>query len=159
MLKNLIIFLKAQMSALLGGLSHLGIAFVLIQIFGREYHILFYTVAQIAGAVINFMLNKKWSFYSKDSSYRFSWPQQFSFFVMMVACSIFLKDMSVWALTKYVFVQKEYYLVLGLVKNIYICWGIAEICISLGFNYTIQRYWVFKNSATTPSKIQIRCEE
>ncbi|MDR3235357.1 MAG: GtrA family protein [Prevotellaceae bacterium] len=150
MFRRFFIFLKAQMSAFIGGMSHLGIAFVLTKLFGKEHYLVFYTIAQIIGAVINFTLNKTWSFYSKDSRYKFSLPQQFGYFVITVVGSILLKDLGSWGLTEYIFTQTSYQVLPGIpVSHIYIGWLLAEITVSLGFNYTMQRLWVFKKLKAT----------
>jgi putative flippase GtrA len=140
MLKWLKVFIKAQFSAFTGGMCDYFIMVFLTELMG-VYYTLSIAISCILGAVVNFSLNKKWSFYSKEAGYRFSLPQQLWRFILVVGSSIVLKVTGTYLITTFVHIDYK-------VSRI-----ITDIIISLGFNYVLQRYWVFKNEAagTTPT--------
>ena len=123
------IFFKAQLSAFIGG-----IADYLIMIFLTEYAGLFYTrsiiISGMLGAVVNFSLNRYWAFKSVDETKR----KQLARFVFVVLGSIALKSSGTYIVTEYL--KLDY--------------RISRLCVdavvSLAFNFTLQKYWVFKNT-------------
>ncbi|MDR3350077.1 MAG: GtrA family protein [Prevotellaceae bacterium] len=131
MLNLLKMFIRAQFSAFTGGVCD-----YLIMIFLTEIAGIYYTVsiaiACVLGAVVNFSLNKKWSFYSQQTGYRFSLPQQLWRFLLVVVSSIALKIAGTYCFTAFVHIDYK-------ISRI-----ITDIIVSLGFNYVLQRYWVFK---------------
>jgi putative flippase GtrA len=130
MFKQLIIFAKAQLSAFIGGVCDNGIMILLTELTGLHY-----TVSTAAGcvlgAVINFSLNKTWSFYSQRKSYKFSSAQQLVRFAFVLASSILLKIGGTFLLAEYAGIDYK-------ISRI-----ITDIIVSLGYNYVLQRYWVF----------------
>ncbi len=123
------IFFKAQLSAFFGG-----IADYLIMILLTEYAGIFYTysimISGALGAVVNFSLNRYWTFKSVDEKKR----TQLARFIFVVLGSIALKSSGTYLITEYLNLD----------------YRISRLCVdavvSLGFNFTMQKYWVFKNT-------------
>jgi putative flippase GtrA len=132
MFARLKVFIKAQLSAFTGGICDYLIMVFLTELIG-VYYTISIAISCILGAVVNFSLNKKWSFYSKEAGYRFSLPQQLWRFFGVVVSSIVLKIVGTWLITTFVHIDYK-------VSRI-----IADIIVSLCFNYVLQRYWVFRN--------------
>jgi putative flippase GtrA len=139
MLKRLKVFIKAQFSAFTGGTCDYFIMIFFTEVIGTYYTISI-AISCILGAVVNFSLNKKWSFYSKEAGYRFSLPQQLWRFFLVVVSSIVLKIMGTYLITTFMHIDYK-------ISRI-----IADMLISLCFNYVLQRYWVFKNEAVATFK-------
>jgi putative flippase GtrA len=131
MFRRLKIFVKAQFSAFVGGLCDYLIMIFLVEVFGL-YYVLAIAVSCMLGAVINFSLNKIWTFYSREKSYQFTLPQQLRRFIFVVASSILLKMSGTFLLTTLSHLDYK------------ISRLIADLLVSLLFNYVLQRYWVFK---------------
>lgn len=147
-LKQLKVFIKAQFSAFTGGMCDYFIMIFLTELIGVYYPVSI-AISCILGAVVNFSLNKKWSFYSRETGYRFSLPQQLWRFFLVVVSSIGLKIAGTWCITTFVHIDYK------------ISRLVTDIIVSLCFNYVLQRYWVFRNRAAVPSKVQVpvTCQE
>ena len=130
MVKQLIVFSKAQLSAFIGGLCDYGIMIFFTEIVGMYYPFSI-AVACILGAVVNFSLNRAWSFYSRGRLYKFSGAQQLLRFASVLAGSIILKISGTYLITSLAGIDYK-------ISRI-----IADIAVSLGFNYVLQRFWVF----------------
>ncbi|MDR3132877.1 MAG: GtrA family protein [Prevotellaceae bacterium] len=130
MFKQLIIFFKTQLSAFTGGLCDYGIMIFLTEIAGLHYT-LSIAVACILGAVVNFAINRSWSFYSQNRTYKFSSTQQLIRFTLVLVGSIFLKSSGTFLLTALAGIDYK-------ISRI-----ITDIIVSLGYNYVLQRFWVF----------------
>jgi putative flippase GtrA len=89
-------------------------------------------IACTLGAVMNFSVNKKWTFYSKHNPYKFSLPQQLWRFLFVVVSSIGLKMLGTYVLTAYIHIDYK------------ISRLITDVIVSVLYNYMLQRYWVFK---------------
>jgi putative flippase GtrA len=139
MLTRLKVFIKAQFSAFTGGMCDYLIMIFLTELLGVHYTVSI-AISCILGAVVNFSLNKAWSFYSKETGYRFSLPQQLWRFVLVVVSSILLKIAGTWLITTIVHIDYK-------ISRI-----ITDIIVSLCFNYVLQRYWVFKNEVVAARK-------
>lgn len=121
-------FCKAQASAFIGGLFDYAVMILL-----TEYGGLFYTksivISGLIGAVINFSINRYWTFKNRDVSKR----RQLRRFVFVVMGSIALKSSGTYLLT----------------ELLHLDYKISRLCVdaivSLGFNYMLQKYWVFKH--------------
>lgn len=133
MFKRLIVFIKAQISAFAGGSCD-----YLIMIFFTEIIGLHYTasivIGGIIGSVINFSLNKKWTFRIEDTPYKHSIRTQLLKFIAVVINSIFLKTVGTYLITTYLDVDYRISRVL------------TDLIVSIAFNYTLQKYWVFKKA-------------
>ncbi|MDR3181156.1 MAG: GtrA family protein [Prevotellaceae bacterium] len=132
MLNRLKVFIKAQFSAFTGGMCDYLTMIILTELLG-VYYTLSIAVSCVLGAVVNFSINKKWSFYSGKIGYRFSLPQQLWRFFLVVISSIVLKVAGTYCITTFAHIDYK-------ISRI-----IADIIVSLCFNYVLQRYWVFKN--------------
>lgn len=127
------IFAKAQASAFIGGIID-----YLIMIFLTEAFHFHYTISIIfsgfIGSVINFSLNKRWSFISKEVSYKYTTNKQIFRFVIVVINSILMKDLGTYIVTDYFNVDYK-------ISRI-----IVDLTVSILFNYTLQKNWVFKKT-------------
>jgi putative flippase GtrA len=139
MLKQLKVFIKAQFSAFTGGMCDYLIMILLTELMGVYYPVSI-AISCVLGAVVNFSLNKKWSFYSKKIGYRFSLPQQLWRFFLVVVSSILLKIAGTYCITTFAHIDYK-------ISRI-----MTDILVSLCYNYVLQRYWVFRNEAATASK-------
>ena len=121
------VFLRAQLSAFIGGLSDFGI-------YTLCYTVLKFTapfsnvVSGSLGAIVNFTINRYWSFGNTEKSI----GSQLWKFIIVVVGSITLKSLGIHVLVD---IWHLHFLLSKL---------IVEIIVSLGFNYTLQRFWVFK---------------
>jgi putative flippase GtrA len=129
--EKLLVFIKAQLSAFLGGVVD-----YLIMIFFTEIFHLHYTlsiaIGGVIGAILNFSINNKWTFYSKDIAYRNSILEQLMKFVLVVLNSILLKSSGTYFITT--FLGFDYR-----ISRI-----ATDLFVSIVFNYTLQKYWVFR---------------
>ena len=132
-LAQLIIFVKAQLSAFSGGVIDYAIMIFCTEIFHVHYTISI-AIGGVIGAVINFSINNKWTFHSTDAIYKNSIREQLLKFVLVVVNSIFLKSMGTYAITNFFRIDYK------------ISRLITDLFVSIGFNYTLQRYWVFKKA-------------
>ena len=127
--KGLQQFLKAQASAFIGGMVDLGIYSFCYKILGFAASFS-NVISGSLGAVVNFLINRYWSFSSSKNSV----GSQLWKFVIVVAGSIALKSSGIHLLVdvmKWNFILSK----LG-----------VELLVSLGFNYPLQKFWVFKKS-------------
>lgn len=120
-------FFKAQLSAFIGGLFDFGIYTLCFTVFGISAAFS-NVVSGSLGAVVNFSINRYWSFNSADQPI----GDQLWKFVIVVIGSITLKSSGIYLLVE----------VMDL--NFLISKGIVEIIVSLGFNFVLQKFWVFK---------------
>lgn len=97
-----------------------------------EYGHIFYTwsieISGMFGAVINFSLNRYWAFNNREISK----GKQLRRFAFVVIGSIALKSSGTYLLTE--LLKLDY-------KISRLC---VDALVSLGFNFTLQKYWVFK---------------
>lgn len=120
-------FLKAQLSAFLGGLFDFGIYTLCYKIFGISAPFS-NVVSGSLGAVVNFTINRYWSFESSQQAL----GSQLWKFVLVVIGSITLKSSGIYLLVD----------VFNL--NFLVSKLIVEIIVSLGFNFVLQKLWVFR---------------
>lgn len=132
--EKVLTFAKAQVSAFVGGVVDYGVMVFFTEVFHIHYTISI-AIGGVIGAAVNFFLNKKWTFYSKNYRYKHSFHIQFLRFVLVVINSILLKSSGTFLITH--FLHFDYKL-----SRI-----IVDIIVSLGFNYILQRFWVFKKQS------------
>ena len=120
-------FLKAQLSAFVGGLTDFGIYSFCFKVLALSAPIS-NVVSGSLGAVVNFIINRYWSFNSKEESL----GNQIGKFVVVVCGSILLKSAGIYLLVD----SWNLHFILAKI--------IVEIIVSLGFNFVLQKYWVFK---------------
>lgn len=131
MIEKLFMFTKAQVSSGLGGIVDYIIMILCTELLNIHYTISI-AIGGIIGAIINFSLNKTWTFQSKTSSYKYSSRRQFSRFVIVVINSIALKAAGTYYFTTFYRIDYE-------ISRI-----ITDLIVSIVFNYTLQRHWVFR---------------
>jgi putative flippase GtrA len=108
-----------------------GIMILLTELFSVHYTITI-VIGGVVGAFVNFSLNKYWTFLSKDRPYRNPMWKQLLKFVLVALNSILLKSSGTYFVTSSL---KLDYKISRLIVDLLVC---------LLFNYTLQRYWVFK---------------
>ena len=130
-IKDIIIFLKAQISSLSGGIVD-----YLTMVFFTEVFDIHYTISiaigGIVGAVVNFLINKNWTFKSVKHKYKNTSLCQFLKFSLVVINSILLKSSGTYFITRYIGFDYK-------ISRI-----IIDLIVSLAFNFTLQKTWVFK---------------
>ncbi|MGI4727361.1 MAG: GtrA family protein [Janthinobacterium lividum] len=129
MSKPIFTFAKAQISAFLGGMLDYVVMIACTELLHIHYTISI-IISGIIGAVLNFSLNRYWSFRDKNSN-EAPIGSQLAKFCFMVAGSVLLKAFGTYVLTSWL---KLDYRISRLV---------IDIIVSLGFNYVLQNYWVF----------------
>ena len=120
-------FLKAQLSAFVGGMSDLAIysfCYKIVALSAPFSNV----ISGSLGAVVNFVINRYWSFDNTQTSI----GSQLWKFIIVVVGSITLKSIGIHY---FVDVFKWHFLLSKL---------LVEIVVSLGFNFTLQKFWVFK---------------
>lgn len=121
-------FAKAQLSSFLGGCVD-----YLTMIFFTEALGLFFTysivIGGVVGAVFNYSMNRKWTFDAGAAKKRKQVPR----FFLIVIGSIFLKTFGTYCLTTYGQIDYK-------ISRIFI-----DILVALGFNFPLQKYWVFNH--------------
>ena len=131
MFEKLLTFSKAQVSSGLGGVVD-----YLTMIFFTEIFHIHYTISiaigGVVGAIINFSINKFWTFRSKAQPYELSLRKQLFRFILVVVNSIVLKMSGTYLLTTFLKIDYK-------ISRI-----ITDLIVSVIFNYMLQRYWVFK---------------
>lgn len=131
MLDRIIIFLKAQVSAMVGG----SVDYLIMVFFTEVFHV-HYTISiiigGIIGAVVNFSVNKKWTFRNKSIPYKNSLKKQLLKFIIVVINSILLKSSGTYLVTTFWGFDYK-------ISRIFI-----DLFVSILFNYNLQRFWVFK---------------
>lgn len=126
-------FIKAQLSAFLGGV----VDYVTMVSCTELLHI-HYTgsivIGGTVGALVNFTINRNWTFeaYNNQAKNKTNW--QLIKFASMVGGSIVLKSSGTYWLTEW---GKMDYRISRI---------LVDIVVSLGFNYSLQRYWIFKKN-------------
>ena len=119
-------FAKAQLSSFIGGMVD-----YLTMIFLTEVVGIFYTysivISGTIGAVINFFVNRKWTFTADAERKRIQLPR----FIVIVMGSIFLKTSGTYLLTTFGNIDYK------------ISRLIVDFFVAIGFNFPMQKYWVF----------------
>ncbi|MBE8713615.1 GtrA family protein [Sphingobacterium hungaricum] len=122
-------FFKAQLSAFIGGMVDYGVMLLCKEVFGFSVTNAI-RVSGTVGAVVNFSINRFWTF--KDSKNSTPIGNQLWKFVIVVIGSIFLKSHGTPILSEITGIDYK------------ITRLMIELIVSLGFNYPLQKYWVFK---------------
>ncbi len=132
-LEKILIFTKAQISAFLGGITDYSIMVFVTEVFHVPYTISI-AIGGIIGAIVNFSLNKQWTFRSKNSSYKNSFYKQILKFVLVVFNSIVLKSSGTYLITTFLNIDYK-------ISRI-----IVDLFVSILFNFRLQKNWVFKKN-------------
>lgn len=133
MSKSIFTFAKAQTSAFLGEILDYIVMIACTELLHIHYPISI-IISGTVGAVLNFSLNRYWSFKEKQSDQLPIGPQ-LSKFCAMVAGSVLLKAFGTYVLTSWLKLDYR-------ISRILI-----ELIVSLGFNYVLQNYWVFRKKS------------
>lgn len=133
LLGSVFIFGKAQVSAFIGGMSDYAIMVFITEVFHVHYTISI-AIGGIIGAVVNFSLNRMWTFKSKEQPYKHSINKQLIKFVLVVINSILLKSSGTYFVTSFLKIDYK-------ISRI-----IVDLFVSIALNYTLQKNWVFKNA-------------
>lgn len=131
MLERFLVFGKAQVSAFIGGVTDYVIMVFVTEVFHVHYTISI-AIGGIVGAVVNFSLNKGWTFRSKDVPYQSSLFKQLFKFMLVVLNSILLKSSGTYLITT--FLRFDYK-----ISRLFV-----DLLVSVLFNFTLQKFWVFK---------------
>ena len=122
----MITFLKAQASAFLGAALDYLVMLSLTEWGGMPYRSSI-IVGGLAGAVVNFTINKYWTFHAKQSP-----ALQLPRFAVLVICSVLLKSNGTYVITE----------LFG--TNYKVSRLFMDALVAFGFNYPMQKYWVFE---------------
>lgn len=133
MRERIILFSKAQFSAFIGGVTDYFVMIFVTEVFHVHYTISI-GISGIIGAIVNFSLNKKWTFHSKDIPYKNSTNTQLFRFVVVVCNSILMKSVGTYLITDFLNVD---YILSRL---------IVDLLVSVLVNYNLQKMWVFKKA-------------
>jgi len=131
MIERLFIFTKAQTSSFVGGVVDYLIMILFTELFHVHYTVSI-AIGGIIGAIVNFSLNKRWTFRSKDVPYKFSGWKQLLRFLLVVINSIVLKASGTYLFTTFLRINYK-------ISRI-----IADLLVSIFINYRLQRHWVFR---------------
>ncbi len=123
-------FFKAQLSAFLGGMVDYGVMICGVELFGLPVSTSI-VISGTIGAVVNFSINRYWTFKDQGTAV----GDQLWKFIVMVIGSILLKSQGTPFLTDITGID---YRITRLM---------VELVVSLGFNFTLQKYWVFRKGA------------
>ncbi len=129
--RELFVFIKAQMSSLIGGITDYFIMIFFTEVFHIHFTISI-IIGGVIGAIVNFTINKSWTFFTKEATYSHSAYIQLFRFTIVVLNSILLKSYGTYLATIYIY------------RNYKIDRIIIDFIISLGCNFPLQKYWVFK---------------
>ncbi|MDP4276967.1 MAG: GtrA family protein [Bacteroidota bacterium] len=131
MLERLFTFSKAQVSSFVGGI----VDYLVMVLFTECFHVhytLSIVIGGIVGAIVNFSINKFWTFKSKEHPYELPLKKQLSRFVLVVLNSIALKVSGTYLITTFIGID---YKISRIITDLIVSWAV---------NYTLQRSWVFK---------------
>ena len=141
-LERIFVFAKAQVSAFIGGITDYGIMVFVTEVFHVHYTISI-AIGGIVGAVVNFSLNKGWTFLSKDVPYKNTIRKQLLKFVVVVINSIVLKSSGTYFITTFIGIDYK------------ISRLVVDLFVSTLFNFTLQKHWVFKKSKVIDTQSNI----
>jgi putative flippase GtrA len=134
MSKKIFTFAKAQLSAFLGGVLDYVVMIGCTELLHIHYTVSI-IISGIVGAVLNFSLNRYWSFKDHEAD-KSPVGSQLVKFVFMVAGSVLLKAAGTYLLTNWLKLDYR-------ISRI-----VIDIIVSLGFNFVLQNFWVFKKRTT-----------
>ncbi len=120
------IFAKAQASAFIGGIVDYFAMIVFTELFHIHYTISI-AISGVIGAIVNFSINKYWTYLSNHAV-----GGQIVKFILVLTGSILLKSGGTYLFTNWLNIDYK-------ISRI-----ITDIFVSFGFNFLLQKYWVFK---------------
>jgi putative flippase GtrA len=131
--KSIYIFAKAQLSAFTGGIVDYLVMILCTELLHIHYTISI-AIGGIIGAVVNFSVNRYWTFDSNKASQSPVGAQLIKF-IFVVAGSIALKSSGTYLFNNWLHIDYK----IGRI--------IVDIIVSLSFNYVLQKYWVFRKKS------------
>ena len=131
LVQRIFVFAKAQVSAFIGGITDYAIMVFITEVFHVHYTISI-AIGGILGAVVNFSLNRYWTFPTKELRYKNSINKQLFKFVLVVLNSILLKSSGTYFITTFLNIDYK-------ISRI-----IVDLFVSIAVNYNLQKLWVFK---------------
>ncbi|MFN8277276.1 MAG: GtrA family protein [Chitinophagales bacterium] len=153
--KEFHIFAKAQASSFIGGMSDYGVMVLLTEL-GSVFYPVSIVISGLIGAVVNFSLNKYWTYNAaiqsqwkqSNTAASSSWKSvisgdqalQIRRFAVVVAGSIALKSSGTYLFTEMGHI--DYKLVRLAVDAV----------VAVGFNFVLMKYWVFRAPARDDQK-------
>lgn len=130
-LDRILMFVKAQISAFTGGVADYMVMILITELFQVHYTISI-AIGGVIGAIVNFGINKGWSFHSAKTPYKNAFLKQLFRFSLVALNSIVLKSTGT-------FVISSTWLLDYKLSRL-----VADLLVSVVFNYTLQRFWVFQ---------------
>lgn len=124
---SIFVFIKAQGSAFIGALVDYLIMIACTELLNIHYTISI-IIGGLVGAVVNFTINRKWTYNAEEGALKAQIPK----FIFVVLGSVLLKSGGTYILSNWLSLDYKFSRI------------IIDIVVSLGFNYTLQTYWVFK---------------
>ncbi len=121
------VFLRAQVSAFFGGIIDYLVMLYCVE-FLHIHYIPAIAVGGLVGAVVNYTISRYWAFNSKNESI----AKQFLKYAVVSIGSIILKSTGTFILTETT--NLDYKLTRLVIDGI----------VAFGFNFTLQKFWVFK---------------
>lgn len=132
-------FSKAQLSAFIGGIVDYA-AMIIFTEWLHVYYPISILISGLVGAVVNFSINRYWTYQAQH----FGLGKQLVKFIAVVLGSILLKAFGTYVITNWLTIDYKISRVL------------VDIIVSLGFNYILQTYWVFKKDTLSSNQINIQ---
>ena len=133
--KTIFTFGKAQFSAFVGGMFDYCVMIFCTEVF-KIYYAESIIISGLLGAMVNFSINRYWTFQNKGAAL----TNQLLRFYLVVLGSIVLKSSGTYFITENLLVDYK------------ISRLIVDLFVSLGFNYTLQKYWVFRKEENTSTQ-------
>ena len=115
------------MASFAGGMSDYGIMLLLTEVFG-VYYVLSIMIGGVVGGIIMYSINRYWTFKATSVKKRSQVPK----FIIVVLGSIALKSSGTWLMTEFLHVDYR-------ISRI-----IVDVVVAMGWNFTMQKLWVFK---------------
>jgi len=120
-------FLKSQVSAFFGGITDYFVMLYCVEVLGIHYMTAI-CIGGFIGAIVNYSISRYWAFDAREEKLQ---TQVFKYALVSLG-SIILKSGGTFLLTETTHI--DYRITRLLVDGV----------VALGFNYTLQKLWVFK---------------
>ena len=121
------VFARSQVAAFVGGLVDYGTMVLLTEVFG-VYYVWSIVAGGVIGAVVNYIANRYWAFDARSEPKKTQIPK----YITVALGSIILKSGGTYLFTEMLHVDYK------------ISRLIIDAFVAFGFNFTLQKYWVFK---------------
>lgn len=130
-------FLKAQATSIISTVTDYLMFGLLFKVFGVWY-LAANAIGVTSGGIVNFILGRNWAFSSKEAGIK---GQALKFFIVWIG-NLILNTSLVYGLTQ----------LLG-EKNAWISKIVVSFIIGIGYNYVLQKFFVFKKTNGQLSKV------